>query len=222
MWIVPAPAQVHADGGKLYILEAPLDVKMETDDLNLPAGQQSVDSCPQQDAATDTHHEALFRNTTYGDLIDQGDIGAWTTKTDWEPTDTFDSYVRSYTKGEYRTTREETRGNSVYKVTYTYGGVDLTGVPLQQVHDDTLMDKEVAASLTTPPAQSAAGAGSDAIWLGSPTPRQSADGVSVSLWSRISTYAGGRNGLFVILFVALGIMMFLIRDSSPLRRKSSD
>jgi hypothetical protein len=215
VWVVPAAAQVYNTADKLYILSAPLNVKMESDYVQLPPGQCSAVSCPQQDDSTQAHNEALFRSlilpqlvnlvntdpsfadlrtiyrsrvaaewyrnlsasqhTTYADLIDHSDIAAWTTKTGWTPTDTFQQYVTSYTKGDYHLTRTVTRGNFIYTYTYTYGGVDLTDVPLDQVSaatfaaNDAGSAQSVSQSLTTPTAS-----GSGTIWLGSLTPLQAA------------------------------------------------
>lgn len=263
VWIVPAPAQVHSDGDKLYIVKAPLDVKMETDYLKTAPGQQSDSTCPQQGDAANAHNQALFRslvlpqlinrvntspayadlrrvylsrvaaewyrqlsnqqNTTYKGLIDQGNISSWTTATSWKPIDTFNSYVQSYTKGEYHITRTENRGGSLYEVSYVYGGVDMTNVPIQQVSDDSTMDKDVAASLNTPTAQSDTGAGTGSMWLGSPTPLQVAGGTppGVGLWATIVGKLDGRNGLFALLAVALGALLFLVRDGSSLRRRKT-
>ncbi|MBF9072640.1 hypothetical protein [Streptacidiphilus fuscans] len=263
VWIVPAPAQVHSDGDKLYIVKAPLDVKMETDYLKTAPGQQADSTCPQQGDAANAHNQALFRslvlpqlinrvntspayadlrrvylsrvaaewyrqlsnqqNTTYKGLIDQSNISSWTTATSWKPIDTFNSYVQSYTKGEYHITRTENRGGSLYEVSYVYGGVDMTNVPIQQVSDDSSMDKDVAASLNTPTAQSDTGAGTGAMWLGSPTPLQVAGGTppGVGLWATIVGKLDGRNGLFALLAVALGALLFLVRDGSSLRRRKT-
>ncbi|WP_324797771.1 hypothetical protein SJX93_26320 [Streptomyces cyaneofuscatus] len=169
-WIVPAPASVHQQGDKLYILDAPLDVKMETQYLK-SRGVTAGQSCPRRSKADEEHNERVYRDlvlsklkkaintdrdyadlrrvylarvaaewyrslsrtreTTYGSLIDRGDADAWRTKTSWKPTDTFDAFVRSYTKGEFKVTRRATRGNAEYVTTYTYGGVDLTRVPMR-------------------------------------------------------------------------------------------
>ncbi|MFI7360907.1 hypothetical protein ACIBO4_01955 [Streptomyces sp. NPDC050149] len=214
-WILPAPASVHQEDGKLYILDAPLDVKMETQYL-ASLGQSSARSCPRQDKTTEDHNEALFRSqilpklkhainnapeyaalrrvylarvaaqwyrelsqakkTTYGKLIDSDDIGAWATKGDWKPKETFDRYVDSYTKGEFKVTDKSTRGNTTYVKTYVYGGVDLTNVPFDRVSDESFatdfadLPRNVERSLKAPSTTD----GGDTVWLGSPTPRQAA------------------------------------------------
>ncbi|WP_411147227.1 hypothetical protein [Streptomyces sp. A30] len=62
VWIVPSPAQVRTDGDRLYILDAPLDVKMESAHRSqLPMGQDPL-NCPQKDEATERHNEELFRS----------------------------------------------------------------------------------------------------------------------------------------------------------------
>jgi Xanthomonas XOO_2897-like deaminase len=58
-WIVPAPATVREDGKNLYILDAPLAVKMETDYL---AGAGVADtSCSNQPQSISAHNEQVFR-----------------------------------------------------------------------------------------------------------------------------------------------------------------
>ncbi|MDJ0346653.1 hypothetical protein QMK19_37180 [Streptomyces sp. H10-C2] len=207
-WIVPAPASVHQDGDKLYILDAPLDVKMDTQYLK-SRGVTRGQSCPRQEAATEEHNEQVYRtlvlpelkraintgpdyadlrrvylarvaaewyrnlsrtrHTTYGALVDRGDARAWPGKTSWKPTDTFDEYVKSYTKGEFKVTRHTTQGNAEYVTTYTYGGVDLSTVPLRDAPAATFA-ANVKRSLR---ASDNPGPG-DSFWLGAPTPRQAA------------------------------------------------
>ncbi|MFD0431344.1 hypothetical protein ACFQ60_41095 [Streptomyces zhihengii] len=152
MWVLPEPADIHADGEKLYVLKAPLSVRMEAEHIELPREKGGPGDCPEADEATRDHNEALFRSlilpeltklvngdphyadlrrvhlsrvaaqwyrelgasrpTTYGELVDGGDIDAWTTRTGWKPKDTFDRYVHSYTEGDYRYSREETKGTA--------------------------------------------------------------------------------------------------------------
>ncbi|MGW7400179.1 hypothetical protein ACWGH7_27295 [Streptomyces cyaneofuscatus] len=207
-WIVPAPASVHQQGDKLYILDAPLDVKMETQYLK-SRGVTAGQSCPRRSKADEEHNERVYRDlvlsklkkaintdrdyadlrrvylarvaaewyrnlsrtreTTYGSLIDRGDADAWRTKTSWKPTDTFDAFVRSYTKGEFKVTRRSTRGNAEYVTTYTYGGVDLTRVPMRNAPSAEFA-AQVERSLR---AADTPGTGGTA-WLGAPTPLQAA------------------------------------------------
>ncbi|MCD9901961.1 hypothetical protein LUR56_22700 [Streptomyces sp. MT29] len=207
-WIVPAPASVHQQGDKLYILDAPLNVKMETQYLK-SRGVTAGQSCPRRSEADEEHNERVYRDlvlsklkkaintdrdyadlrrvylarvaaewyrnlsrtreTTYGSLIDRGDADAWRTKTSWKPTDTFDAFVRSYTKGEFKVTRRATRGNAEYVTTYTYGGVDLTRVPMRDAPSAEFA-AQVERSLR---AADTPGTGGTA-WLGAPTPRQAA------------------------------------------------
>ncbi|MFF7753490.1 hypothetical protein ACFZCP_30635 [Streptomyces sp. NPDC007971] len=220
VWIVPDPADVRADGDKLYILKAPLKVRMESEYIRLPKGQSELGNCPKEDDATRRHNESLFRSlvlpkltqlvntdahyadlrrvylsrvaaqwyrdlsvsrhTTYRDLVDHGDINSWTTRTGWKPRDTFDRYVRSYTKGDYHYTRKETKGNTIYTYTYVYGGVDLTSVPLRKLSDSSFaarysdLAKDIRASLTSPAGGAQAAGADDPLWLGSGTPRQAA------------------------------------------------
>jgi len=61
-WIVPGPATVHEDSGQLYILDAPLQVKMETD-YTKTAGAGGIGNCTGQSQADTTHNEAVYRST---------------------------------------------------------------------------------------------------------------------------------------------------------------
>ncbi|WP_328460090.1 hypothetical protein [Streptomyces sp. NBC_00448] len=69
-WIVPEPAKVYQDGDKLYILDAPLDVEMETQYLKVH-GSTAAASCPKQDKATESHNEQLFRSLVLPKLKNQ-------------------------------------------------------------------------------------------------------------------------------------------------------
>ncbi|KOU55070.1 hypothetical protein ADK57_45870 [Streptomyces sp. MMG1533] len=229
-WILPAPASVHQDGDKLYILHAPLDVQMETQYLER-LGESDTATCPEQDQATEDRNEEHFRtlilpklkhaintapeyaalrrvylarvaaewyrelsrakDTTYGDLIDSGDIDGWQTTADWKPTDTFDKYVDSYKKGEFKVTDRTTSGNTTYVHTYVYGGVDLTGISIKKVADERFtadfagLPQSIDRSLKAPSSAD----GDDTVWLGSPTPRQAAglgppeEPVSAGTWA---------------------------------------
>ncbi|MFF1320654.1 hypothetical protein ACFVZZ_14655 [Streptomyces chartreusis] len=76
-------------------------------------------------------------STTYGDLIDGGDVDDWVTATDWKPRDTFDQYVRSYRDGEFKVTRQTRNGDSIQTRTYIFGGVDFSGLELQRLSADS-------------------------------------------------------------------------------------
>ncbi|MFC4517567.1 hypothetical protein [Streptomyces ehimensis] len=218
VWILPSPATVRQDGDKLYIIDAPLDVRMEASYL-AQNGRSSATTCAQQDKAASQHNEELFRglilpklkeavntapeyadvrrvylarvaaewyrdlsrtrHTTYGDLIDKGDIDSWRTRSDWKPTDTFRKFVDSYTKGEFNVTRNTTSGDTIYARTYVYGGVDLTKVPFEKVSGDRFrkehadLSRRVDTSLTSPSTAD----GDKSVWLGAPTPLE-ASGVA--------------------------------------------
>ncbi|MFE0255299.1 hypothetical protein [Streptomyces sp. NPDC059010] len=249
-WILPAPASVRQDGDRLYILDAPLDVQMETQYLKANGGS-SARSCPEQDKATEDHNEELFRSqilpelkkaintapeyaalrrvylarvaaewyrelsltrrTTYGDLIDSGDIDAWRNTDGWQPRDTFDRYVDSYTKGEYKVTDRTTRGDTTYVRSYVYGGVDLTDIPVKEVTDERFtadfagLPQRVGRSLNAP----SAGDGDETVWLGSTTPRQAAhprSGAPEERPSPVSTNSGSLRLLPALLVPLLALL----------------
>jgi hypothetical protein len=177
-WIVPKPASVRDGGNELFILDTPLDVKMETELENLSGTQ----TCPGQAAADTAHNDRLYRaeilpqiikavntapeyadlrrvyasrvaaqwyrersatkTTAYADIVDSGDITPWATTTRWKPKDTFDAYVNSYKKGEFRVKRTTRKGNYIYTNTYVYGGVDFTATPTSKVAEAEFAAKQ--------------------------------------------------------------------------------
>jgi hypothetical protein len=60
-WIVPAPATVREDGGGLYIVDAPLSVKLETEYLSAKGTAGGDTGCKRADTATEEHNERVFR-----------------------------------------------------------------------------------------------------------------------------------------------------------------
>lgn len=61
-WIVPRPATVYEDGDGLFILDAPLEVKLETEYLESQGVESPVGSCPGQPPAVEQANEATFRS----------------------------------------------------------------------------------------------------------------------------------------------------------------
>ncbi|WP_406859038.1 hypothetical protein ABZO31_01805 [Streptomyces sp. HUAS MG47] len=61
-WIVPGTATVRDNGDELYILDAPLQVKMESEVIKTP-GVDGHTGCGEQDEASTRHNETLYRTT---------------------------------------------------------------------------------------------------------------------------------------------------------------
>ncbi|MEV5204971.1 hypothetical protein [Streptomyces sp. NPDC053720] len=172
-WIVPGQARVNEQDDQLYILDAPLKVKMESQHLS-GQGSGGAASCKDRSSpGSEERNENTFRDlilpgieravnhasqyaalrrvylsrvaaewyrerdpqgpSTYGDLIDRGDVSRWKSRTKWKPRDTFDAYVHSYKHGEFKVTERSRKGNYIYTHTYIYGGVDLSRLQLQKV-----------------------------------------------------------------------------------------
>ncbi|MEV7708097.1 hypothetical protein [Streptomyces sp. NPDC088270] len=208
-WIVPGQARVNEQGDQLYILDAPLKVKMESQHLS-GQGSEGAASCKDRsDPGSEARNEKTFRDlilpgieravnhaaqyadlrrvylsrvaaewyrergtrspSTYGDLIDQGDVSRWETRTKWKPRDTFDAYVHSYKHGEFKVTERSRKGNYIYTRTYIYGGVDLSRLHLQKVPSaDAFRDRwEGMRQDTARSAQAARPAANGSqIWMG--------------------------------------------------------
>ncbi|SFX63232.1 hypothetical protein [Streptomyces atratus] len=208
-WIVPGQARVNEQDDQLYILDAPLKVKMESQHLS-GHGSESAASCTDRSApGSEERNEKTFRDlilpgieravnhasqyadlrrvylsrvaaeryrerdtqgpSTYGDLIDRGDVSRWETRTKWKPRDTFDAYVHSYKHGEFKVTERTRKGNYIYTQTYIYGGVDLSRLQLQKVAPaDAFRDRWAGMQQDTARSVQAArpAANGSQIWMG--------------------------------------------------------
>ncbi|MGW1957016.1 hypothetical protein ACWCPI_30400 [Streptomyces sp. NPDC001920] len=208
-WIVPGQARVNVQGDQLYILDAPLEVKMESQHLS-GEGSSGAASCKDRsDPGAEKRNDKTFRDlilpgieravnhgsqyadlrrvylsrvaaewyrerdtqrpSTYGDLIDQGDVSRWETRTKWKPRDTFDAYVRSYKEGEFKVNERTRKGNYVYTRTYIYGGVDLSRLQLQKVASaDAFRDRWAGMQQDTARSAQEARPAADGshIWMG--------------------------------------------------------
>lgn len=68
-WIVPAPATIREDHGELYILDAPLAVKMESEYVApVPEATVTADACGPSDSDAAAHEEELFRGPVLPEL----------------------------------------------------------------------------------------------------------------------------------------------------------
>jgi hypothetical protein len=185
LWITPGVAQIHETGNELYILDAPLDVKVEQWDYHPHAGDprpsDGFTSCPGQAEAdqrrivgeyerivlpylkkqvnTAPEFAALRRvylsriaaewyrervddgDTAFAGLVDSGKIDDWADAGAWLPTQTFQRYVKSFTEGEYRTTKKWVDGNVERTWTVQVGGVNFALVPRTSVDDRTFRDR---------------------------------------------------------------------------------
>jgi Xanthomonas XOO_2897-like deaminase len=60
-WIVPAPATIREDGNGIYIQDAPLQVKLESQYFKSKGLSGFLASCPSLDKSTKAHNESVFR-----------------------------------------------------------------------------------------------------------------------------------------------------------------
>ncbi|MFH8612904.1 hypothetical protein ACH4D5_36080 [Streptomyces sp. NPDC018029] len=122
---------------------------------------------------------SLRKSTTYGSMIDDGDVDAYVTREKWKPRDTFDAYVRSYTKGEFQVTHRTRKDDRVYMKTYIYGGVDFTDVRLTSLGADRVesswpgLTRSVSRSLDEPTRDR----GKGQAWLGGGVPAEDSHSV---------------------------------------------
>ncbi|MEV6323878.1 hypothetical protein AB0M45_22185 [Nocardia sp. NPDC051787] len=71
-------------------------------------------------------------------IIDSGDVTNWPALQPWSARDVFNQYVDSYNKHEFNVTKRIERGDYLYDMTYTYGGVDFSQIPLNQLTRSSL------------------------------------------------------------------------------------
>ncbi|WP_433222549.1 hypothetical protein ACQP00_23765 [Dactylosporangium sp. CS-047395] len=162
-WIVPKPATVYQADGGIYILDAPLEVKAES---QLSKGKFGDPSCPAPSDRMEKVFEQLilpkvedavnhapefaelrrvylarvaaewYRERKSGALtsmIDSGDVHRWPAMQSWQPKQVFDAYVKSYRDHEYNVTKNVDRGGYRYTFTYSDGGVDFGDVKFSGV-----------------------------------------------------------------------------------------
>ncbi|MFB7629340.1 hypothetical protein ACFC0M_00055 [Streptomyces sp. NPDC056149] len=163
----------------------------------------------------DRHRDG--HTTSFDRLIDSHDLGPAKLGGSWRPRSVYDSFLRSIRNGDFTYRQTARVGNSTVTYVMRTGGVDFSKLSTRKL-SAARMDKlypgfaHAARSSTDHPASTSDGS----VWLG-----ESAGSQPVGVWSTISTYVGGRTGLLVVLLAALGIVVFLLRDGSALRRKKA-
>ncbi|MFB7666923.1 hypothetical protein ACFC1R_23735 [Kitasatospora sp. NPDC056138] len=177
--------QLHGSQAAASCPQQPADVRTHNEavfrSMILPRIEQAVNTAPEyaelrrvylsRVAAEWYRQLSEKQRTSYGNLIDRGDIGPWTSHSGWRPTDTFQQYVDSYTKGEFNVTHQTVEGHETVTRTYIFGGVDFTGVsfvPTASAQFRTQwagLTDQVRASLSTP----ALGGQAGQVWLGGDT-----------------------------------------------------
>jgi hypothetical protein len=134
--------------------------------LELPLLQRAVNRAPEfadlrrvylaRVAAEWYRLRAREHATTYGHLVDSGDVAQWRTTSGWRPTDTYRAYLRSFHEREYEVTTEERHGNRILRRTRSAGGITLDKVPWHSVSASDADDawpgrvQHVRASLSAP------------------------------------------------------------------------
>lgn len=117
--------------------------------LVLPQIEQAVNEAPEyadlrrvylsRVAAEWYRQRSLHHATSYGDLVDSGNVNPWMSSDAWSPRDVFDAYVDSYTNGEFDIARETQEGDVTTTNMYFYGGVDFTNLRFDEL-DLTAVD----------------------------------------------------------------------------------
>lgn len=201
-WIEPTPATVREDGDQLYIIDAPLTVKVGLENSDISPNQ----SCDGQDPAITAQNGKLYQDmimpavveainkdpefadlrrvyasriaaewyrkrnadkpTQYADVIDSGNVAAWTVP--WNSREVFDRYVYSYTHAKPTFSWKTQEGDRTWTRGRSWGGVDFSKIELKDVGEQEFKTKY--ASIATAAGPSIVGPveqqSGDQIWLG--------------------------------------------------------
>ncbi|MFV8230169.1 hypothetical protein [Mycolicibacterium fortuitum] len=201
-WIEPTPATVREDGDQLYIIDAPLTVKVGLENSDISPNQ----SCDGQDPAITAQNGKLYQDmimpavveainkdpefadlrrvyasriaaewyrkrnadkpTQYADVIDSGNVAAWTVP--WNSREVFNRYVYSYTHAKPTFSWKTQEGDRTWTRGRSWGGVDFSKIELKDVGEQEFKTKY--ASIATAAGPSIVGPveqqSGDQIWLG--------------------------------------------------------
>jgi hypothetical protein len=205
VWITPKPAKVYDNDGELYIIDAPLDVKMEQDYIR-NVGTGKYHGCPYQPEAIEYHNADQYRRLVLPQLIEAVNTAPeyaalrqiylsriaaewYRERSAMHPmqwSDMIDSgdatrwpATKSWTpKDTYRRyLRSYTKGEFNTR-SYTYGGVVLTDVPKQNV-TKTEFERSWPGARTTV-AKALKGVSTEAasgqVWLGGTATQSTKEG----------------------------------------------
>jgi uncharacterized repeat protein (TIGR01451 family) len=205
-WITPEPASVREEQDQLYILDAPLTVKMESELITDPA--VGSPGCPLESQAVEDAKEELFRRlilppviqavntapeyaalrrvylarvaaewfrvrsgehpTAVSQVVDSGNVDPWIARSPWDPMTVFNQMLTSIRNGEWTAERETPAGGEVYKRTLTYGGVDFSQTPRQNVSRGDFKAKypRLAKQVRQAQVEATEDTGTNQTWLG--------------------------------------------------------
>jgi hypothetical protein len=160
---------------------------------------------------------AAGHTTSFDKLIDSGDLGLATTAGTWRPEQVYDRYLRSIREGDFTYERTTQVGDTLVTYRMTTGGVDFGKLSPRKV-SATDMDQRVPGlpEAVRKSAGQPAKAADGSLWMG-----ETAAAPPVSTWDSVRSFFSGRTGILALLLVALGVVLFFIRDGFALRRKSA-
>ncbi|MFG1604075.1 hypothetical protein [Actinoplanes sp. NPDC049265] len=150
--------------------------------------------------------------TSFGDMIDRGDVSAWPARRPWSPRTVFDQYVKSYTKGEFHVTHKHRDGDYLITDTYLYGGVDFSAVTFTELDATAFQGRArdlgtvVQTAMTRPAADH-----QNKIWLGAVTsaakpPGRTTEPSGSSIWTGRRWPAAG-----ILLIAGALVLLVLFR-----------
>ncbi|MQA95015.1 MAG: hypothetical protein GEV11_10335 [Streptosporangiales bacterium] len=151
-------------------------------DMIIPKLERAVNEAPEyaelrrvfmSRVAAEWYRQRAQKNPTgYGTLIDSGDISRWEYKGDWKPGDTFDAFMESLEKGEFKVTHQIRQGFITFPRTYFYGGVNWSTVRFRRMDAQAL--RREAPGLTGRIGSAVGGQAADPdgkrVWVGASVP----------------------------------------------------
>ena len=106
------------------------------------------------------------RPTSLSKVIGSGNVDPWAMPPGWGPLDVYNPYLHSIRTGEWSAERRITVGGQEYTRTISYGGVDFSGVPRQNVAKRDFDARYPRLARRVRESQGRATADGSAVWLG--------------------------------------------------------
>lgn len=201
--------------------------------LILPKVEKAVNTAPEYADLRQVYLSRVaaewYRNrsrevpSAYSDLIDSGTVRQWESDIAWKPVDTFEAYVRSYTKGEFDITRKTRRGDYLETRTYTYGGVDFSDVFYQPLSNAEFSRDwpELSDTVQAGLREAAADSRTNQVWLGGTSiadPASARDQGEPEGPEASRSEPGEVPGSLILLVVVVGVLLMLVGAIVALRK----
>lgn len=159
-------------------------------------------------------------HTSFDHLINSGNIGPAKLQDGWKPKQVYDTYLKSFTDGQFTYTTTIHQGGATYLQKITVGGVDFTHldpatISAAQMNQDYPHLPQTAKSSVT---QITSSGGS--LWLGD-TIAPPTGSMRSNPGDLIRSLTSGRTSTLILVLAALAVVIFGIRRGSRRGRQTT-